>query len=249
MNELKKPNQPHSRYLKVGIWLVLSALILTGLAIIVGVAFEEIVGEQVSIEEIVYLPQQHDYSRGTSTLSYSMAARYSNGNIGALPEANEALVEDRPDDPTVNTPINSSDLTRAEKEWTFNNSGSGRSGNIQDWTVAKNGTYTIEAWGAKGGRGMNRSPGDGAKIKGDFELIKDDKINIVVGQMGTDHGYNGGGGGGSFVYKGRNKRIERRNRTSESIGIQTRISRIYTKVKGERRKKKYIMLILLILSK
>ena len=92
MNELKKPNQPHSRYLKVGIWLVLSALILTGLAIIVGVAFEEIVGEQVSIEEIVYLPQQHDYSRGTSTLSYSMAAQYSDGSIGNLPEVTEDFV-------------------------------------------------------------------------------------------------------------------------------------------------------------
>ncbi|MDP7265290.1 MAG: hypothetical protein QGH39_06995, partial [Candidatus Thermoplasmatota archaeon] len=87
MKEQKNSNQPHSRFIKIGIWIVLSALILTGLAIIVGVAFEEIGGEQASIEEIVYLPQQHDYSRGTSTLSYSMAARYSDGYIGSLPEA------------------------------------------------------------------------------------------------------------------------------------------------------------------
>ncbi|MDP7265350.1 MAG: hypothetical protein QGH39_07295, partial [Candidatus Thermoplasmatota archaeon] len=100
MNELKKPNQPHSRYLKVGIWVVLSALILTGLAIIVGVAFEEIGGEQASIEEVVYLPQQHDYSRGTSTLSYSMAARYSDGSIGSLPNvlSLEALGDNDTDD-------------------------------------------------------------------------------------------------------------------------------------------------------
>ena len=53
---------------------------------------------------------------------------------------------------------------------------------IQEWTVPSTATYTIEAWGAKGGG--DAAGGLGARMKGDFNLTKDDVIKIVIGQMG-----------------------------------------------------------------
>ncbi|MCS5644988.1 MAG: glycine-rich protein, partial [Candidatus Marinimicrobia bacterium] len=97
----------------------------------------------------------------------------------------------------VNTAYSSTTL---EGKVTINDQG------IQEWTVPHTMTYTIEAWGAQGG-GTGGTPGKGARMKGDFNLTKDEVIKIVVGQMGiaeTDYyidGYAGGGGGGTFVIK------------------------------------------------
>jgi hypothetical protein len=83
---------------------------------------------------------------------------------------------------------------------------------IQEWTVPATGTYTIEVWGAEGGDGASQyAPGDGgkgARMKGDFSLVKDEKLLIVVGQSGQSGAaaptayYGGGGGGGTFIAKG-----------------------------------------------
>jgi hypothetical protein len=76
---------------------------------------------------------------------------------------------------------------------------------IQLWTVPKDGTYRIEAWGAQGGgRASQLSGGLGARMRGDFQLTRGDVIQILVGQMGipnpTTFCCNGsGGGGGTFV--------------------------------------------------
>ena len=73
---------------------------------------------------------------------------------------------------------------------------------IQEWTVPATTTYTIDAYGARGG---GTAPGQGARMKGDFDLTKDDVIKIVVGQTGLAETYvrsgrtAGGGGGGTFV--------------------------------------------------
>ena len=70
---------------------------------------------------------------------------------------------------------------------------------IQLWTVPENGTYRIEARGARGGG----NSGLGARVRIDAQLQKDEVLSIVVGQYGTDGGGSGdGGGGGSFVYTG-----------------------------------------------
>jgi len=76
---------------------------------------------------------------------------------------------------------------------------------IQEWTVPYTMTYTIEAWGAEGG---GTDAGKGARMKGDFNLTKDEVVKIVVGQMGIQEGsYTrnnrraGGGGGGTYVIK------------------------------------------------
>ena len=74
------------------------------------------------------------------------------------------------------------------------------SSGIQIWTVPVNGSYTITAVGAKGGRGYQGVGGTGASITGTFSLTQGAKLRIIVGQSGTDNaGLNGGGGGGTFV--------------------------------------------------
>ena len=79
---------------------------------------------------------------------------------------------------------------------------------IQEWTVPANGTYTIEVYGAQGGRSYLLSSstwydgGKGAKMVGDFSLSQGDVLKIVVGQQGVDNpnNYRGaGGGGGTYV--------------------------------------------------
>ena len=75
---------------------------------------------------------------------------------------------------------------------------------IQEWTVPANGTYTIEVYGAQGGRSYLLSSstwydgGKGAKMVGDFSLSQGDVLKIVVGQQGVEFGSGsrGAGGGG-----------------------------------------------------
>ena len=83
---------------------------------------------------------------------------------------------------------------------------------IQEWTVPATTVYTIDAYGAQGGN-RDGVGGQGARMKGDFSLTKDDVIYILAGQKGLDsddknYSYGGkvsndggGGGGGTFVVK------------------------------------------------
>ena len=79
---------------------------------------------------------------------------------------------------------------------------------IQEWTVPATATYTIETYGAQGGRSYLygtstwHDGGKGAKMVGDFTLTQGDVLKIVVGQQGielarADRG--AGGGGGTYV--------------------------------------------------
>ena len=83
----------------------------------------------------------------------------------------------------------------------FNNTSIGQMGIKLKWIVPYSGIYTIQAWGAKGG---GSSGGNGASMKGDFELKANEVITILVGQQGSvgkaiyDEG---GGGGGSFIVR------------------------------------------------
>jgi len=70
---------------------------------------------------------------------------------------------------------------------------------FQLWTVPTTGNYTIEVAGAAGGS-STASNGLGNIISSTFTLTQSDKINICVGQKGTNRTAMGsGGGGGSFV--------------------------------------------------
>ena len=82
---------------------------------------------------------------------------------------------------------------------------------IQEWTVPYTGTYFIEAFGASGANGTCsrqdcsgwKRGGLGAKIVGSFELQRERKLKILVGQQGQINfdfqESPGGGGGGTFV--------------------------------------------------
>ena len=83
---------------------------------------------------------------------------------------------------------------------------------IQQWTVPHTCDYRIEAIGAAGGYGLKINNGQyrgrGARIKGTFRLSKGETIHdqILVGQEGSINlnGNSCGGGGGTFVVRGRN---------------------------------------------
>jgi len=66
----------------------------------------------------------------------------------------------------------------------------------QYWMVPVDGTYRIEAAGA--GMWSHRQGGYGAKMRGDFSLIKGEVIRILVGQVGQQ---GGDAAGGSFVVR------------------------------------------------
>ena len=81
---------------------------------------------------------------------------------------------------------------------------------IQRWTVPYTGDYRIEAIGAAGGYGKTSNSrqyrGRGARMIGTFHLSKGETIQILVGQEGgyNSKGKSAGGGGGTFVVRGKN---------------------------------------------
>jgi len=83
--------------------------------------------------------------------------------------------------------------------WKENTEFFNTSNGIQLWTVPADGNYRIEAWGA--GADV-RQGGNGARMRGDFQLQAGEIIRILVGQhpspFNTSHG---GGAGGTFVVK------------------------------------------------
>jgi len=81
---------------------------------------------------------------------------------------------------------------------------------IQQWTVPATGSYSIVAYGARGGTWgsetvSNNRHGKGAKMQGTFTLTKGEILKIAVGQLPTDIGtsssHAGYGGGGTGVIK------------------------------------------------
>ena len=91
-----------------------------------------------------------------------------------------ATGKDGPTQSQVNTAY---DNTTLDDAVTINTQG------IQEWTVPATATYTIEAYGAQGGRSYLLSSttwydgGKGAKMVGDFTLTQGDVLKIVVGQQ------------------------------------------------------------------
>jgi hypothetical protein len=79
-------------------------------------------------------------------------------------------------------------------------------GGSQTWTVPKNGTYRFVVAGAGSPQytsGSALQSGRGRIIRADIPLIEGEKVNILVGQMGTlaSGGYENGGGGATVVMK------------------------------------------------
>ena len=83
-------------------------------------------------------------------------------------------------------------------------------GTLLDYTFPFDCTVRMDVAGARGGKGNkcnDSQVGKGARVSGNFKFLKGDKLLILVGQHGTDHGgkaadgTTGGGCGGTFVVK------------------------------------------------
>ena len=84
-------------------------------------------------------------------------------------------------------------------DWKNNTEFFNTTNGIQLWTVPETATYTIEAVGA--GAFNYRQGGNGARLRGTFDLDGGEVIQILVGQQPTSggEGSQGGAAGGTFV--------------------------------------------------
>ena len=90
-------------------------------------------------------------------------------------------------------------------------------GDVQTFSVQKNGKYKIELWGASGGYNTQYAEGAGAYTSGIINLSENDVLYIYVGSMGstgctpytscTGTAFNGGGAGGYFTASSYLRRI------------------------------------------
>jgi hypothetical protein len=79
----------------------------------------------------------------------------------------------------------------------------GYTGSVEEYTIPKSAFYFVAAIGAQGGSGNGgvEAGGDGAAVGGEVYLTQGTDLDIVVGGAGTSiAGFDGGGGGGSFVW-------------------------------------------------
>lgn len=74
-------------------------------------------------------------------------------------------------------------------------------GGIQEWTIPKNGLYTLTAAAPSGTYVYSYIPGNGAQVTADFNFKAGAKLYILVGQFGTVPASNwgGAGSGGTFI--------------------------------------------------
>ena len=100
----------------------------------------------------------------------------------------------------TNISVNTSHAGSSTDPYTLNVKDFNYTGNIQEYTIPKTGTYLLETWGAQGGNAS--LGGTGGYSKGEITLSKNNKLYVVVGgqgKSGTDSsvhyegGYNGGG--------------------------------------------------------
>ena len=82
---------------------------------------------------------------------------------------------------TGNTGPTQSQVTAAYDGTTLDDAVTINTQGIQEWTVPATGTYTIEAWGAMGGVGINSAAGLGARMRSDFTLTQGTVLKILVG--------------------------------------------------------------------
>jgi hypothetical protein len=77
----------------------------------------------------------------------------------------------------------------------------GYTGSVEEYTIPKSAFYFVAAIGAQGGSGGgSEAGGDGAAVGGEVYLTQGTELDIVAGGAGVSFGFEGGGGGGSFVW-------------------------------------------------
>ena len=134
------------------------------------------------------------YEPGTVTATSEEGGTATVGTPGTLPTQAVTFTNANttgrfgPSQAQINSAYNGTELNN---QVTVNNG-------IQKWVIPVDGTYTIKAYGAKGGGSKG---GKGASMSGDFDLLEGEIIYILVGQHGLTSGKMTSGGGGTFVVK------------------------------------------------
>jgi hypothetical protein len=125
---------------------------------------------------------------GTTAL-YPFTSPFTFTNAGATGRTGPTLTE-------LTTGLNGYTPT-----WTDNTNYLNVTAGIQEWTVPKTGSYTIEVFGAEGGQYTSaaNTTAAGARMKGTFSLTESAVLKILVGQQGGSDTSKAGGGGGTFV--------------------------------------------------
>ncbi len=170
--------------------IAISALVLTGIAILVGILFEGDSTETVTVEEVVFLPYQNEKTVDAQTMSYGMAAVYSDGSIGNLP--------DEPSDMAVDLVLEEEVQVPERKRAVGDTYSFQYTGNDQNWEVPEAGTYLVEIWGAGGASNGGTHGGNGGAVTAEVEL-DDGTYTIVVGGHGApSNSHRSGNGAGGF---------------------------------------------------
>ena len=140
----------------------------------------------------------------TSTQYYEYGLN-KNGLVGSMTNSTLLSVV-----PTLylkeNIDIDTSHAGSSTDPYTLNIKDFKYTGDIQEYTIPKTGTYLLETWGAQGGSSLCNGTectagGYGSYSSGEVTLNKDDKIYAAVGGKGSNGivgsnapgGYNGGG--------------------------------------------------------
>jgi Glycine rich protein len=78
-------------------------------------------------------------------------------------------------------------------------------GAAQTFTASVSGEYAVELLGASGGNSTDFGSKDGlgAEVSGDVFLASGEDLTLFVGGQGGSGHFAGGGGGGSFVFDGK----------------------------------------------
>ena len=187
---------------------------------------EAITGHSTKLESLA-IAEYPNFARGfdSDTLSYDLkiSAKTYDLTFEAVPFDDEATVvisgdHDLGDSGVITVKVEHADI--ASTTYTINytreksnkTSGFGCTKTVQTYTAPYSGTFKIEAWGAQGGQGSNRSTtfagGFGAYTSGEIDLSAGDTLYLYVGCQGEAHnwastetvdgGWNGGGAGGAY---------------------------------------------------
>lgn len=192
----------------------------------VTISREAIKGHSTKLESLA-IAEYPNFARGfdSDTLSYDLkiSAKTYDLTFEAVSFDDEATVvisgdHDLGDSGVITVKVEHADI--ASTTYTINytreksnkTSGFGCTKTVQTYTAPYSGTFKIEAWGAQGGQGSNRTTtfagGFGAYTSGEIDLSAGDTLYLYVGCQGEAHnwastetvdgGWNGGGAGGAY---------------------------------------------------
>ena len=160
-----------NRLKKIILIVAISALVLTGIAVLIGTVFEWDNSRNITVENVVYLPNMNEVNSETDTMSYGAAVQYSDGSISSLGYSLERIKNSDKETSDEKIELDGESTRAVPNEgdsWDFSYTGS-----AQEWEIPANGIYKLEVWGAEGGS-TNYAAGKGGYACGDYEFINVD---------------------------------------------------------------------------